>query len=115
MKIRIGRVLLLGFLVLASSAAADDPPPPLDPPEVPVHPVLEEQYLSFFPPEVLKVTDGVYVARGYNRDNPALIEGIDGLIVVDPGESVAAGQAAKNAFDKHPDLNPSLSIFTTNM
>ena len=31
-----------------------------------------------------------YVARIYNRDNPALIEGVNGRIVVDPGESIPA-------------------------
>ncbi len=41
--------------------------------------------------------------RGYNRDNPVLIEGVDGLIVVDPGESIAAGQAAKAAFNARLD------------
>jgi dipeptidase D len=42
---------------------------------VPVHPTLLAKYEEFFPPTVITVTDGVYVARGYNRDNPTLIEG----------------------------------------
>ena len=52
---------------------------------------------------MITVTDGVYVARGYNRDNPTLIEGANGLIVVDPGESIPAAQAAKDAFNAHLD------------
>jgi alkyl sulfatase BDS1-like metallo-beta-lactamase superfamily hydrolase len=74
-----------------------------DPPGVPVHPALMETYQGFFPPQVLTVTDGVYVARGYNRDNPTLIEGRNGLIVVDPGESIYAAQAAKAGFNAHLD------------
>ena len=41
--------------------------------------------------------------RGYNRDNPTLIEGVNGLIVIDPGESILAGQAAKDAFNAKLD------------
>ena len=51
---------------------------------------------------MLKVTDGVWVARGY-RDNPVLIEGDDGLIVVDPGESIPATQKVKDAFNANLD------------
>ncbi|HSK68603.1 MAG TPA: MBL fold metallo-hydrolase, partial [Candidatus Limnocylindria bacterium] len=85
----------VGFLLLVSAASAAA----LDPPAVPVHPTLLEKYEEFFPPEVIRVTDGVYVARGYNRDNPALIEGPDGLVVVDPGESIPAAQGVKDAFN----------------
>jgi alkyl sulfatase BDS1-like metallo-beta-lactamase superfamily hydrolase len=52
---------------------------------------------------VIQVTDGVYIARGYSRDNPALIEGVNGLIVVDPGESIPAAQAVKDAFNAQLD------------
>ena len=79
------------------------PPPPFVPASVPVHPDLLSTYEAFFPPAVIQVTDGVYVARGYNRDNPTLIEGVNGLIVVDPGESVLAAQAVKAAFNAKLD------------
>ena len=46
---------------------------PYDPETVPVPGPLLEKYEGFFPPAVIRVTDGVYVARGYNRDNPVLI------------------------------------------
>ncbi len=41
-------------------------------------------------PTVYDVTDGVYVAVGYGRANPVLIERTDGLIVIDPGESTTS-------------------------
>jgi len=84
-------------------AATNEPGAPYEPETVPVHPTLLENYEGFFPPTVIRVTDGVYVARGYNRDNPALIEGVNGLIVVDPGESIPAAQAVKAAFNAHLD------------
>jgi len=90
-------VIILAFAVTPVHAAQ------FDPPEVLFHPTLLEKYEEFFPPTVLAVTEGVYVARGYNRDNPTLIEGVNGLIVVDPGESIPAAQAVKAAFNAHLD------------
>jgi alkyl sulfatase BDS1-like metallo-beta-lactamase superfamily hydrolase len=97
MKSRICFVVLLGACALTSTAAT------FDPPSVPVEPTLLGKFEEFFPPAVITVTDGVYVARGYNRDNPTLIEGVNGLIVVDPGESIPAAQAAKAAFNAQLD------------
>jgi alkyl sulfatase BDS1-like metallo-beta-lactamase superfamily hydrolase len=97
MKVRICLVLLFSVLVLTATVAAYEPE------VVPVHPTLLSKYEEFFPPTVIRVTDGVYVARGYNRDNPTLIEGVNGLIVIDPGESVPAAQAVKAAFNAHLD------------
>ena len=109
MKKLVCLVALLSLFVFTSTVSAYDHDP-YDPEAVPVHPTLQSSYSAFFPSEVLTVTDGVYVARGYNRDNPTLIEGANGLIVVDPGESIAAGKAAKagfnaalnNIFDRKP-------------
>ena len=66
---------------------------------------------------MLNVSDGVYVARGYNRDNPVLIEGTDGLIVIDPGESIIAAEIVKKAFndslDNIFDRKPAKAIIYT--
>jgi alkyl sulfatase BDS1-like metallo-beta-lactamase superfamily hydrolase len=98
---------LLFVLVLTATVAAHQPEPPqpplFEPEGVPVHPTLLAKYQEFFPPAVIPVTDGVWVARGYNRDNPVLIEGVNGLIVVDPGESILAAQEAKKAFNARLD------------
>ena len=99
-------VTILALVGTAGYVAAQEPvtvPVPYQPEAVPVHPTLLAKYEEFFPPAVLKVTDGVWVARGYNRDNPVLIEGIDGLIVVDPGESIPAAQKVKDAFNADLD------------
>ena len=50
--------------------------------------------------EVIKVTDGVYVAVGFSLGNSILIEGADGLIVVDTLSSVGDARAVKAEFDK---------------
>jgi alkyl sulfatase BDS1-like metallo-beta-lactamase superfamily hydrolase len=100
MKKFICLAVLLSVFAFTSTAAAYEPEvPPYDPEAVPVNPTLLAKYEEFFPPAVIRVTDGVYVARGYNRDNPTLIEGVNGLIVVDPGESIPAAQAAKDGFN----------------
>lgn len=100
---RFVNLALLFVLVLTATVAADEPGAPYEPEAVPVHPTLLAKYEEFFPPEVVNVTDGVWVAVGYNRDNPTLIEGVNGLIVVDPGESIPAAQVVKDAFNAHLD------------
>jgi alkyl sulfatase BDS1-like metallo-beta-lactamase superfamily hydrolase len=56
-----------------------------------------------FKQNVYKVTEGVYVAVGYARANPVLIEGSDGLIVIDPAESENAAKIVKSAYNEHLD------------
>jgi alkyl sulfatase BDS1-like metallo-beta-lactamase superfamily hydrolase len=92
-------LLTLSIIALMTSPSAFSQY--FDPPEVPIHPALQEVYSEFFPPTVIQATDGVYVARGYSRANPVLIVGPAGLIVIDTGESIRAAQAVKNAFNAH--------------
>ncbi|MDI9470240.1 MAG: alkyl sulfatase dimerization domain-containing protein [Bacillota bacterium] len=96
-------LVLAGTVGYVAAEEAQAVPEPYDPEAVPVHPTLLATYEEFFPAAVLQVTDGVWVARGYNRDNPVLIEGSDGLIVVDPGESIPAAQMVKDAFNASLD------------
>ena len=109
MKTKFQLLALVTILALAGTAvyvAAQEPEAvsaPYEPETVPVNPTLLANYEEFFPPAVLNVTDGVWIARGYNRDNPVLIEGVDGLIVVDPGESIPAAQKVKDAFNANLD------------
>jgi alkyl sulfatase BDS1-like metallo-beta-lactamase superfamily hydrolase len=53
-----------------------------------------------FRQEVIKVTDGVYVAVGFSLGNSILIEGTDGLIIVDTLTSINDARAVKAEFDK---------------
>lgn len=122
MKTKFRLSALVPILALVGTAVCvggQDPAAaaPYNPEAVPVHPTLLAKYEEFFPPAVQKVTDGVWVARGYNRDNPVLIEGTDGLIVVDPGESIPAAEKVKDAFnadlDKIFDKKPVKAIIYT--
>jgi len=109
MKTKFQLLVLVTILALAGTAvcvAAQESaavPAPYEPEAVPVHPTLLAKYEEFLPAAVLNVTEGVWVARGYNRNNPVLIEGNDGLIVVDPGESIPAAQKVKDAFNASLD------------
>ena len=53
-----------------------------------------------FRQEVVRVTDGVYVAVGFDLANAILIEGTDGVIIVDTLSSANAARAVKAEFDR---------------
>ena len=53
-----------------------------------------------FRKDVIKVTDGVYVAVGFSLGNAILIEGTDGLVIVDTLTTVNDARAVKEEFDK---------------
>jgi len=73
-----------------------------EPEVVPANPKLVNLSADF-EQNVYEVTEGVYVAVGYARANPVLIEGTDGLIVVDPAESETAATIVKAAYNEHLD------------
>ena len=51
-----------------------------------------------FRQEVIRVTDGVYVAVGYSASNVILIQGDGGSIIVDTGTDPVAARAIRTAF-----------------
>jgi hypothetical protein len=51
-----------------------------------------------FRKEVIEVTEGVYVAVGYGLANSVLLEGEDGVVIVDTLESAEAAAPVKEAF-----------------
>lgn len=68
-------------------------------PEVPkVQPEELVQHTQEFKQELLKVTDGVYVAIGYGLANSILLEGTDGTVIIDTMESAEAALPVKKAF-----------------
>jgi len=92
---RYSKAIILLFFFWLSSASA------FEPEAVGANPDLVALNAGWFPPTVYNVTEGVYVAVGYGRANPVLIEGTDGLIVVDPGESVTSAEMVKAAYNEH--------------
>lgn len=57
------------------------------------------QHSKEFKQEVIEVTEGVYVAIGYGLANSILLEGNDGVIVVDTMESNEAAIPVKAGVD----------------
>lgn len=66
----------------------------------PVTPEELANHTAEFKQEIIKVIDGVYVAIGYGLANSILLEGTDGIVIVDTLESVEAATPVKQAFDK---------------
>jgi alkyl sulfatase BDS1-like metallo-beta-lactamase superfamily hydrolase len=89
-------IILLLFFWLSSASA-------FEPEAVGANPDLVTLNAGWMPPTVYNVTDGVYVAVGYGRANPVLIEGTDGLIIIDPGESTTSAEMVKEAYNEHLD------------
>lgn len=81
-----------------------------------------------FRQEIIQVSERIHVAVGFALANVIMIEGDDGLIIVDTTESVAAAQQIKTEFDKisnkpvkaivythsHPDHVGGASVFAAN-
>ena len=88
--------LALGIVFLWCSMASA-----FYPEMVPANPKLVALSDDWKPPTVYQVSDNVYVAVGYARANPVLIEGDNGLIVIDPAESIYAAEVVKAAFNDH--------------
>lgn len=67
-----------------------------------------------FRQEVVRVTDRIHVAVGFGLANSILIEGDDGVVVVDAMESVRGGQEVMDAFRKITDKPVRALIYTHN-
>ncbi|MZR21850.1 MBL fold metallo-hydrolase [Sneathiella chungangensis] len=64
--------------------------------------------------EVIRVADNVHVAVGFGLANSIMIEGTDGVIIVDTTESVAVAENVKAEFDKITDKPVKAIIYTHN-
>ena len=62
--------------------------------------------------EVIKVTDGVYVAIGFGIANSIMLEGNDGIIIVDVMETLESAQAVAAEFRKITDKPVKAIIYT---
>ncbi len=77
------------------------------------HPLLQA-HTAEFERKVYKVTDGVHVAVGFGLANSIMIEGDDGLIIVDVMESREAAESVLNEFRKITDKPIKALIYTHN-
>ena len=75
---------------------------------------LREHSKEFDTPEIIKVTDGIYVAVGFGLANSILIEGENGNIIVDCLESNDVAEKVKAEFNKISDKPIKAIIYTHN-
>ena len=76
-----------------------------------IHPELKE-HTAHFEKQVYKVRDGVYQAVGWNLANTIMIEGDDGIIIVDVGEGTAASTELLAEFRKITDKPIKAIVYT---
>ncbi len=79
-------------LVIAFEGSGMDPAIPVEfrvPPSI--HPELAE-HSKLYEKKIYKVADSVHVAVGYGIANIVMVEGTDGIVIVDTGESIAQGE-----------------------
>lgn len=67
-----------------------------------------------FRPEVIKIAENIHVAVGYGLANSILIEGDEGIVIVDTMESVETAKKVKAEFDKITNKPVKGIIYTHN-
>ena len=89
------------IVAFLGASGCETPPAP---PPTPVPANLElGAHSAEFKQEIVEVTDGVHVAIGYGLANSILLEGSDGVVIIDTMESAEAAGPVKVAFDA---INP---------
>lgn len=109
MLTRVRIAVLCALLVIAGCEREQKP---LDA-VVPVHPDLAE-HTGEFKREVIEVVDGVHVAIGYGLANSIMIEGDDGVVIVDTMESAKAAVPVHAAFKAITDKPVRAIVYTHN-
>ncbi|WP_163131290.1 alkyl sulfatase dimerization domain-containing protein [Agarivorans sp. Alg241-V36] len=78
-----------------------------------VHPTLTKHSRKM-DQAIIQVDDNVYLGYGFGIDTPVMIEGDDGIIIVDPGESVEMAESVKEQFRKITDKPLKAIIYSHN-
>ncbi|HAN67495.1 MAG TPA: MBL fold metallo-hydrolase [Halieaceae bacterium] len=73
-----------------------------------------EAHSAEFRRDIIEVVPGIHVAIGYALANVILIEGDDGVIIVDTTESLEAARTVKAEFDRITDKPVQAIIYTHN-
>lgn len=101
------------LLALLLAACTTQPPDQLAADTAKVRATLA-QHSAIFEKRMEKVTDGVYVAIGYALANSIMLEGDDGLVIVDVTESAESASAVHEAFRTISDKPIKALIYTHN-
>jgi alkyl sulfatase BDS1-like metallo-beta-lactamase superfamily hydrolase len=78
-----------------------------------VNPSAVEQAKIFLPPRIEKVTDGVFATIGYGVANVMMIEGNDGIIIVDTGNNIDQAKKTIQEF-RSITSKPVVAVIYTN-
>ncbi len=110
------QLLRLLFAIFWICLIACKAPTPLQGPPEPDTPVLAEvkAHALEFHQEVLEIGSGVYVAVGFGLANSIMIEGDDGVIIVDCMGTLESATKVKAAFRKITNKPVKALIFTHN-
>ncbi|MFO8049378.1 MAG: alkyl sulfatase dimerization domain-containing protein [Desulfosudaceae bacterium] len=107
-------LLIILAACLTAACAAHGPQRPAElKPELAAVPTLEE-HSRIFRRGVERVTDNIHVAIGYGLANSILIEGEDGLIIVDTMETMEEAREVRDEFRKISDKPVRAIIYTHN-
>ena len=68
-----------------------------------MHPELKA-HPEYFRKEVVRIADNVYQAFGFSASNVYIIEGDDGLVIIDTTEATSAAENILAEFRKITDL-----------
>ena len=108
-----------GWGTILSDDTFDEPPSEIISRELPpypdqpsIHPKLLATNDFWSPPTVHKVTDGVYSAVGFDGANSIMIEGDDGIIIVDTLSTYEAAKKVISEFRKITDKPVKAIIYT---
>ncbi|RLQ22500.1 MBL fold metallo-hydrolase [Seongchinamella sediminis] len=101
------QILLLTLLAACGADQAGQPATRLAPQALTEHSKLFRQGVE-------KVTDGVYVAIGFGLANAIMLEGKDGIVIVDTMETIAEARAVLAAFREITDKPVRAIIYTHN-
>lgn len=93
-------VALLSLTVMAACSCERKAPPAPAPLPEGAAPAALLEHSAEFEERVYRVTDRVHVAVGFALANSILLEGDDGVVVVDTTESVETARAVREAFEK---------------
>jgi alkyl sulfatase BDS1-like metallo-beta-lactamase superfamily hydrolase len=78
-----------------------------------VHPTLTKHGRKM-DQAIIQVDDNVFLGYGFGLDTPVMIEGDDGIIIVDPGESVQMAESVRDQFRKITDKPVKAIIYSHN-
>ena len=108
LKFQVSLTFIAIGLIILAACSKEKPPAALD---IGTNPDLAA-HSAEFRQEVIEVTDGVYVAIGFGLANCILLEGDDGVVIVDAMESEEAAVPVKEAFSKITAKPVKAIIFT---